>query len=202
MTVAPHKTALSLPELHEILKAGFHNPPSLPSIKRWAAAGRLKPAEIRRKLARPSRAKPPTSADGVEEEEGDGQARVRYDRHKAIKVIQSFWELTPVDQIPPMAAPVNTQVPGANDILAMLDNLSRQIAAQGKLIEAATSAAAQLNGTRAILMNKYDQVTTQQATIIDGLRQRIAAADKTSSLERDIQSLRISVSKLHEKLDG
>lgn len=203
MAIAPHKIALSLPELHEILQAGFSNPPSLPTIKRWAAAGKLKPAEIHRRLNRPSRAKksPAPGAAGQEVEEG-GQARVRYDRHKAVKLIQSFWELFPIDQAPLVRQTASTPMPGGDDILAMLSDLGRQIAAQGKLIEAATAAAAQLNSTRAMLMNKYDAVNTQQAQIIDGLRQRLNAVEGNSSLSRDIQQLRIAVSRLADGHTG
>ena len=190
-----------MPELHEVLKTEFSNAPSLPSLKRWAAAGRLKAAEIHRKLARPSRSKAATAPDGVDQEEG-GQARVRYDRHKAIKVIQQFWEIKPADQVGPFTAPAaSSQMPGADEVLIMMENLSQQIAAQSKIIEAATAAVAQLNGLRAVLMTKYDSVTTNQAHVIDGLRQRIADSEKTSSMERDIQRLNISVSRLHEKVD-
>jgi hypothetical protein len=203
MAIATTKTALSLPELHELLKTEFQNPPSLPSLKRWAAAGRLKSAEIHRKLARPSRAKKIDTADASgqhPDQDKAAMARVRYDRHKAIKVIESIWEMTPIDQVKPAAAPAAGQMPGGEEILSMLAELSRQIATQSKAIEAAGAAAAQLNSTRASLMAKYDATNTQQAQIIEGLRRRVIDAENNSSLARDIQSLRLAVAKISEHI--
>lgn len=196
MDIAANKTDLSLPELHQVIGVEFQNPPSLPSLKRWAAQGRLAGAEIHRKLGRSSRAK---KAEGSDQDRAP-MARVRYDRHKAIKLIQSFWDMEPAALAPPPAAHASAPMPGADEILALLAELSRQVAAQAKQIEAAAAAVAQLNATRASLMAKYDAANAQQAQIIEGLRRRVADAESNSSLGRDIQSLRLAVAKISERI--
>lgn len=201
------KTTLSLPELHEALKEQFQGSPSLPSLKRWAAEGRLHGAEVHRISDRPTRAKGSDEADatpqqgaGTKKKRERALARVRYDKHKAIKILNTFWEMTPIDRAPVPQSAVSGPMPGGDEILALLADLSRQVAAQGKLIESAAAASAQLNSTRAMLMAKYDAANAQQVQIIEGLRKRLADVENSSSLSRDVQSLRLAVAKISEHI--
>lgn len=191
----PTRVLDTLASLQAHLKSTFANPPSLPTVKRWAAAGQLQAAHVTRLSNRASRS----------DQGGEAKPRPRYDRAKAIAAIQDIWNL---DQTPQRNDPNQGTAPPAGPvaqadlgpIVQGLQAVAAQAAANTRALEAISQSVAQLSGVRTMLMSKYDAVNAQQSQIIEALRKRVADSESNASLARDIQSVRLVVARLVEKL--
>lgn len=199
---------VSLPALHSYVAQKYPRPPSLPTLKRWAASGTLKEAEVRRISGRKSRS---ASADGQEH----ARAKPRYDRGKAIQIIRRIWDLDgkvtePRSSRRPEAlqgetSSIQATMPGqmaaeiAQALESRLGAIEDRLQAQASILESLTQQVAALNGVRTALMNKYDAASAQQGEIVSMLRQKVADLKEANTLSQDIQSLRITVSRLTEQ---
>lgn len=200
--MADKTTSDSLPSLHEHLEATYRRAPSLATLKRWAAAGNLQRCEVHRLTRRASRSK--DAKEGTR-----ARGKTRYDRQRAIEMIGTFWELTPIHQpsIEPQAEP-RPAAPRADHsfagghpvdiapLLVLVANLETQVQDLRSAVAAVNQSISQLNGVRTTLMTKYDATNSHQSELIELLRNKAKEAENNSSLARDVQALRIAVSNL------
>jgi hypothetical protein len=195
----------SLPSLSEFLKEKFPNPPSLPTLKRWAAAGYLKACEVHRLSARPSRS-------GAAEAKAPARAKTRYQRERAIQLIRSHWDLGDGHTAPAALKPAEIATRAAEgdrgvpagweiEIAKSIRSLNEQVAANTRALDSVNQTLAGLAGVRTALMTKYDAANAQQAQIIEGLRQKISDLSQAESLSRDVQAVRMGLAKLVERID-